>query len=274
MQNSFQTVLSKIAKTTGDLWTKGWAEANAGNISIRLEPGTCDGQSDFEPRSDWVALDMPFPNLANDCILITGTGAYLRNVPLEPQENLGVIQLDASGAGFRLLWGHTFGDRPTSELPAHVRAHSVRKRISGGADCAVLHTHPPNLVAMTHALELDTARLSKLLWQMHPECIILFPDGIEVTPWMVPGSLELAKATARGLEKRRSVFWQFHGIVATGPTLDAAFGLIDAAESASEVYMKAAGAGGVTSKLSDKQLHAIVEAFSLQPDEAILNSQI
>ncbi len=274
MQNSFQTVISEVVRTTGDLWSKGWAEANAGNISIRLAPGTCEGQDDFEPRSDWIALDAQFPNLAAERILITGSGTYMHNVELRPQDNLGVIEIDASGGKYRILWGYASGDRPTSELPTHLRAHAVRKRVSGDSDRAVLHTHCPNITAMTLALELDTVRISKLLWQMHTECIVNFPEGIEFVPWILPGSVELGKATAKGLEKRRVILWQYHGIVATGPTLSTAFGLIDTAESAAQIYLKAVAAGGVRNRLSDKQLQALAAAFSLQVDASILNTQV
>jgi len=274
MQNSFQSVISGVVRTTIDLWQKGWAEANAGNISVRLAPGTCEGQEGLEPRCDWILLDTQFPNLAIERILITGTGTYMHNVELSPEDNLGVIEIDASGGKYRILWGYASGDRPTSELPTHLRAHSVRKRVSNDSDRAVLHTHCPNITAMTLAAELDTVRISKLLWQMHTECIINFPEGIEFVPWILPGSVELGEATAKGLEKRRLILWQYHGIVAAGPTLDKAFGLIDTAESAAQIYLKSVGAGGVRNKLSDKQLQNLAAAFSLKVDPSILNTQV
>lgn len=274
MQDSFQKIISEIVKTSRDMWSKGWAEANAGNISLRLRPEIAQDETTFRPRSDWVALDMKFPNLAKEHFLISGTGMYLRNIEISPVDNVGVIELDDSGCKYRLLWGYESGCDPTSELLAHLEAQAVRKRVTEGTDRAVIHTHSPNLTALTYALDLDTLRISKLLWEMHTECIIIFPEGVEFVPWMLPGSLELAEATAKGLEKRRVILWQFHGVLATGDNLDAAFGLIDTAEKAAGIYLKASAAGRISNKLSTEQLEALVSRFALKPDPSIMNTRI
>ena len=35
--------LNEIMKTSGDMWEKGWAERNAGNISVRLKEDDLEG---------------------------------------------------------------------------------------------------------------------------------------------------------------------------------------------------------------------------------------
>ena len=57
-------------------------------------------------------------------------------------------------------------------------SHAVRKEKSGGKERVILHTHPVTLAAMCHALELDSRKLTHLLWSMHPEGVCLFPGGI------------------------------------------------------------------------------------------------
>jgi len=274
MQNSFPNCLSEIIKTSRDIWSKGWAEANAGNISVRLDPEIFQTEVAFEQRSDWIALGMDFPVLAGECFLVSGRGKYLRNIELSPEKNIGVIELDNSGRKYRVLWGYESGGGPTSELLAHLKAHAIRKKVSKGVERAVIHVHSPNLITLTYGLDLDTPRISKLLWEMHAECIVMFPEGVEFVLWMLPGSSELADATAKGLKRRRIAVWQFHGVVATGRNLDAAFGLIDVAEKAAENYLKTMAGGGVKNKLTTQQLQAIVKHFNLKPDTSILNMEI
>lgn len=36
---------------------------------------------------------------------------------------------------------------------------------------------------------MDTYSLTKLLWEMHAECIVVFPEGVEYLPWMIAGSI-------------------------------------------------------------------------------------
>ena len=244
MTVSNPTFLADIIKTSRDMWSKGWAEANAGNISLRLAPETIKENSVFFRPSEWAPAPVAVPALGGEIFLITGTGRYLRNIELHPDKNVGVIELDHAGVAYRILWGYKPGGAPTSELAAHLLVHEVRKLKSENVERGVIHTHAPNLVALTNALDLDTASLTRSLWQIHAECILAFPDGVEFIPWSLPGSEELARATARALERRRVAVGQFHGVLATGRNLDAAFGLIDTVEKAAAIYVRAVAAGG------------------------------
>ncbi len=154
----------------------------------------------------------------------------------------------------------------------HLRVHLARKRAPGSRSRAVIHTHPANLIALTYALELDTASLTRLLWEMHTECIVVFPRGCGFVDWRLPGSKELARATEEIMERRTLALWQYHGIVAAGRNLDAAFGLIETAEKAAEIYLKAAALGPVEHRLSNEQLSALARHFGVQPDPEILAS--
>jgi len=265
------TFLPEIIKTSRDMWSKGWAEANAGNISFRLMPEVVRENSSFFRTSEWVPLPVSIKSLAADFFLVTGTGRFLRNIELVPEKNVGVIEVDGAGSAYRILWGYKPTGAPTSELLAHLMVHQARKRISPGVERAVIHTHAPNIIALTNALDLDTPTLTRLLWQIHAECIVVFPEGVEFIPWMLPGSAELASATADALSRRRVAVWQFHGVLATGRNLDAAFGLIDTIEKAAAIYVRAVAAGGVKNKLSVDQLRSLAKRFSVQPDASILS---
>lgn len=263
--------MEEIIKTSSDMWEKGWAERNAGNISVRLKEDDLKGSILNQNSEQWINFNKPLKNLSGEFFLVSGTGRYLRNIQCAPDKNLGIIEINDMGNAYRVVWGYTVGGGPTSELPAHLQAHSIRKDVTKGNDRAIIHTHPTNLIALTYALQLNTASITKLLWEMHAECIVVFPEGVEYLPWMMAGSDVIAEATARAFLKRNIVIWEYHGIFATGRNLDTAFGLIDTAEKAAEIYIKVASMGGVRQKLSMEQLKAIAANFKQVPAEDIMS---
>ena len=105
---------------------------------------------------------------------------------------------------------------------------------------------------------------------MHTECIVVFPAGCGFVNWRMPGGRELAEATARVLSRRTMAVWQHHGIVAAGPDLEHAFGLIETAEKAAQIYLKAAALGPVERRLTREQLVALAENFGVEPDPELL----
>ena len=267
MTPELEYLFETVTNVATDLWKKGWAERNAGNMSVRLRPVEQVRRPDTGP---WRPIGVRIPEAGGERFLFTGTGSYMRNVVLSPRQGLGVIEIDAAGDSYRVLWGFTGGGDPTSELMPHLMAHAARIRVTAGADRAIIHTHPTNLIALTYAMSLDTTSLTRLLWEMHTECIVVFPMGCGFVDWRLPGSEDLAQATASVLETRTMALWQHHGIVAAGPDLDTAFGLIDTAEKAAQIYLLAAPLGDVPHRLTTAQLTALAEKFGVDPDPAIL----
>ncbi len=268
--------IRKAMKTAGDMWTLGWCEANGGNISVRLDAQEVEQAVregfDLEVKSDWVPVGVSLPDLGGERFLISGTTRQLRNIALFPERNLGVIELDRAGENYRLLWGYEPEGKPTSELPAHLRSHSVAKRVSNGVDHVVIHTHSPNLIALTYLHEWNTALLSKLLWQSHVECVVGFPAGVEFIPWMMAGGDRIAEATARAFAKRSLAMWQHHGVFARGRNLDAAFGLIHMADKAAGIYLKAMSAGGMRSCPPTEVVKKIAANFGVVPAEDCIDA--
>jgi rhamnulose-1-phosphate aldolase len=194
----------------------------------------------------------------------------LRNIEVFPEKNIGIIEIDAKGEAWRLLWGYEPGGAPTSELPSHLLSHCEIKKRTNNQSFAFIHTHPNSIIALTYAVaNLDTKSLTKLLWQSHAECIVVFPQGVEFLPWVMAGSMDLGKATAGAMAKRNLAVWQFHGICGAGRNLDEAFGRIDVAEKASEICLRVMAAGGAKQTLSDEQLLAIAKNFNCNLDETI-----
>jgi rhamnulose-1-phosphate aldolase len=265
-----QKLIDEIKKTSGDMARRGWAESNGGNISLRLNPENYVFFNGFQPKSGWANLPVPMPQIADERFLVTGTGRFLRNIEVFPEKNIGIIEIDAKGEAWRLLWGYEPGGAPTSELPSHLLSHCEIKKRTNNQSFAFIHTHPNSIIALTYAVaNLDTKSLTKLLWQSHAECIVVFPQGVEFLPWVMAGSMDLGKATAGAMAKRNLAVWQFHGICGAGRNLDEAFGRIDVAEKASEICLRVMAAGGAKQTLSDEQLLAIAKNFNCNLDETI-----
>ena len=101
----------------------------------------------------------------------------------------------------------------------------------------VMHCHPTYTLAMNYVHPLSEKEITHTLWQMCTECIVVFPDGVGVLPWMLCGTKEIGMATAEKMKEFRVVIWGMHGIYGAGKTMDETFGLIETVEKAAEIYM-------------------------------------
>lgn len=57
------------------------------------------------------------------------------------------------------------------------------------------------VIALTFVLPLDDKVFTRELWESATECSVVFPDGVGVVPWMVPGGREIAVKTAELMKK-------------------------------------------------------------------------
>lgn len=153
------------------------------------------------------------------------------------------------------------GGRFTSEFPAHLMSHMARLKIDP-ENRVIMHCHPTNLLAMTYVHELSNQAFSHTLWQMSTECIVVFPEGVGVLPWMLCGTNEIGEATAKKMQDYRLVVWSMHGIYGAGKTMDEAFGLIETAEKAAQIYMLTAHLPRINT-ITDNQLKLLAEAFKV-----------
>lgn len=261
--------LRQMRKVAGIMYDKGWDERNGGNISLMLDREAVEPYLDLSRPGRLIPMDFDASLLAGKLFLVTGTGKYFMNIPDDPENNLGLIRVAADGHGVEVLWGYADGGAPTSELPAHFMSHMARLQ-SNPANRVVMHTHATNLLAMTFVEELSDQHFTRILWQMCTECMVVFPDGVGVLPWMVCGGDEIGRATARKMEGFRLVIWAHHGIFGAGADLDEALGLIETAEKAAEVYMKIKGMP-LRQTISDQQLKDLADAFGVTPRAGYLH---
>lgn len=221
-----------------DGWQQGWHERNGGNLSYRMRPKEAAMVAEEFTPGEWQVIGTKVPELAGMYFLVTGSGKYFRNAGLNPEDSMCIIELDEKGENYRICWGLIHGGRPTSELPSHLMNHAVKMLATEGKHRVIYHAHTTNIIALTFVLPLEDKIFTRELWEMDTECPVVFPEGVGVVPWMVPGGREIALETSRLMKKYNLVIWAHHGMFASGEDFDQTFGLMHTAEKSAEILVK------------------------------------
>ena len=257
----------EMCKTASNMYRLGWDERNGGNISYLLKEEEVAEYLDLNkvirtiPLMGVNEVDFDASPLEGKIFIVTGTGKYFKNVEDDPETNLGIVRIGKGGKEVELLWGFKDGGRPTSEFPAHMMSHMARLSVDP-ENRVVMHSHPTNTLAMNFVHELDEKKFTHTLWEMCTECIVVFPDGVGVLPWMLCGTTEIGVATANKMKEFRLVVWAMHGIYGAGKTLDETFGLIETVEKAAQVYMLTAHLPRVNT-IKDEDMLKLLELFKV-----------
>lgn len=221
-----------------DGWEQGWHERNGGNLSYRVKPEEVEEVKENFVLKEWQPIGTKVPNLSGEYFLVTGSGKFFRNVILKPEDSICMIEIDEDGENYRIVWGLLNGGRPTSELPSHLMNHEVKKIATDGRHRVIYHSHTTNVIALTFVLPLRDEVFTRELWEMATECPVVFPDGIGIVPWMVPGGRDIAVATSELMKKYDVAIWAHHGLFASGEDFDLTFGLAHTVEKAAEILVK------------------------------------
>lgn len=260
--------VQEMCKTTANMYRLGWDERNGGNISYLLKEEEVAEYLDLSNVIRTIPLmgvneeDFDASLLEGKIFIVTGTGKYFKNVESDPETNLGIVRIGKGGKNVELLWGYKDGGRPTSEFPAHMMSHIARLSVDP-ENRVVMHSHPTNTLAMNFVHELDEKKFTHTLWEMCTECIVVFPDGVGVLPWMLCGTSEIGKATAEKMKEFRLVVWAMHGIYGAGKTMDETFGLIETVEKAAQIYMLTAHLPRVNT-IKDEDMLKLLELFKVE----------
>lgn len=272
-----QGVMKAFTRLCSDGWAQGWHERNGGNLTYRMKPDEVNACRSFfyDVPGSWVDMGIQAPGVGGEFFITTGSGKYFRNVGLDVDSNVGIVEVNADGSAWRIVWGLKGNGYPTSELPCHILCHEARKQATSGANRVIYHAHPSHIIALTKVVGLDARSVTRALWKSMSECAIVFPEGVDVIGWMVPGSLEIARATGDAMGSFNAVLWAHHGIFCAGSDFDSAFGLMHAIEKAAEVYgaarMMNGGHGDFLNTIDDSQLRKAAAAVGAPINETFLD---
>jgi len=182
--------LKGIKQVSEQLVSLGWAEANAGNFSIRTDDG-----------------------------LITKiSGARMKEVARNPLKYVCLVK-EINGFKYEVLPKKTV---PTKEIFAHILGQRTLKRFRS-EEKVLLHTHPFQLVSLSNQYPRPVELLREIFLRFRCRRLLRIITAVEYAP---EGSILLARRTGRGLKNARLVIWPKHGVIASGRTLSQALSLI------------------------------------------------
>ena len=254
--------VNEVAEVAGYLWQKGWAERNGGNIVINITDCVDEEIRRLPSLGERRAIGSTLPHLRGCYFYCKGTNRRMRDLARNPMANGSVIRITDDCAHYEIIADQEV--RPTSELPSHLSVHDYL--IAKGSNYkASLHTHPIELVAMTHHrpfLEKDV--LTRLLWSMIPETKAFCPLGLGIVRYMLPSSVALAVETIDAIEEGYDVvMWEKHGVFAVDTDIMSAFDQVDVLNKAAQIFAAAKSMGFVPEGMTEEQMKEMSRAFGL-----------
>ena len=254
--------VEKVAEVAGYLWQKGWAERNGGNITVNVTEFVDEGMKALPAISGPRPIGKALPHLEGAWFFCKGTQKRMRDLARNPMANGSIIRIRPDCASYEIVADLPVA--PTSELPSHLAVHDYLLA-KGSPYRASLHTHPIELVALTHSkkwMEKDAA--TRMLWAMIPETRAFCPRGLGMVPYMLPSSVELAEATIRAIDEDYDVvMWEKHGVFAVDADIMDAFDQVDVLNKAAQIFIAARAMGFEPDGMTDAQLTELRDAFNL-----------
>ena len=250
-----------VAEVAGYLWQKGWAERNGGNITVNVTDYIDDEIKAMPAISEPISFGSVLPHLKGKYFFCKGTNKRMRDLARWPMENGSFIRVLDNCSEYVIIADNPV--KPTSELASHLAMHNYL--IGKGSNYkAALHTHPIDLIAMTHNpkfLEKDV--LTNLLWSMIPETRAFCPRGLGIIPYTMPSTVELAEATVAELDEYDVVMWEKHGVCSVSENIMEAFDMVDTLSKSAQIYLTAKSMGFEPEGTSIEDMNALRDAFNL-----------
>lgn len=205
-----QNMLKKIAEISRLIHSYGWAEANAGNLSIEV-----------------TEMIKQYMFTEHRWFIVTRTGSRYRQTALSPIENLVLIACSETEDNF-----FPEDAKPTMEWTSHRCLQMAHDRFK-----IILHTHPAEIIALSNLpISNDTQQLNQVLSELLPELPLYLPEGIAIASRAAPGSQELCVASSIALSNHKALIWSGHGLLAFANEMDEALDYLEIVSKAARVY--------------------------------------
>ena len=156
-------------------------------------------------------------------ILVTPSG-----IPYEKIKPEDILSIDFKG---KVIEGF---HRPSVETPFHLKIYKNRDDV-----CAVVHTHS--------TYTLSVSAVAKVVPVFLDEIFIHIGGSLDVSPYAVPGSDELAENMIKSLGDKNAVLLSNHGAVCCGKNLEEAFEIAEIVEKICKMYIISSVIGKVKS---------------------------
>ena len=146
--DSLSAAVWQVAEAAGYLWMKGWAERNGGNITVNVTEHITDEIRALPAITQELPIGVTLPHLKGCWFYCKGTQKRMRDLARNPMANGSIIRIKDDCAHYEIVADNPV--MPTSELPSHLSVHNYLIA-KGSPYKASLHTHPIELVALTHS---------------------------------------------------------------------------------------------------------------------------
>lgn len=133
--------------------------------------------------------------------------------------------------------------KPSSELPFHISIYSSTEHQ------AIVHTHAPASTALS--VVVDEIPLTHYY-------SALFGGAIQVAPYALYGSDELAVHIAKALKGRTAALLANHGAVTVGADIRSALGLVEYLEYLCDVELKVLATGKEAKVITPSELDQVI----------------
>lgn len=264
-------LIKEFKKICTEGYEQGWHERNGGNLSYRMNEKEVEELKEyFNENAEWRDIGTEVKDLANEYFMVTGSGKYMKNVNDEFEDAVCILKVSEDGKQYKIVYGLVNGGRPTSELPTHLMNLEVLKHRDKDIRI-VYHCHPVNTIALTFVLPLEDEIFTREIWEMMTECPIIFPNGIGVIPWMVPGGREIGVKTSEIMKEKDIAIWAHHGMFVCGKNFDETFGLMYIVEKAAEILIKVLSMSKEKlNTITADDFRALQEPYNISLDEKYL----
>lgn len=208
-------LLTRISHVAEAIFHHGWAEANAGNLSIDI--------------SNIVSTHYPESCADSRWFLVSKSGSRFREMMHNPESGLMIMETNNQDKFYGL------NAIPTSEWPCHKAMHNAD--INRQYPC-LLHSHSTEIIALCNTtLISDTDKLNTKLAKLLPELSSYLPKGIALAAAAPPGSTKLARCSVDAIEDRQILLWPGHGLLCRAKDIDTALDLMEVVNKAAKLYL-------------------------------------
>lgn len=147
------------------------------------------------------------------------------------------------------LQGQALKGSPSTEKYMHLAVYESQTQAK-----AVIHAHPPSVIALSLARPAWTSLPPAL-----PEIVISLGE-VPIAPYTIPGSKELGESLKPFVKKSKALILSHHGAVVWGGSLEEAFDVMEQLEHSCRILCLSE-AMGETNLLSDEEIQTLLEKF-------------
>lgn len=180
---------SDAAKKLTYLYNEGsrlnWLGVAGDSVSRWLTaPEVMAMQADLDLNGEYFPLQIKELRLAKECFMFCCHGDILPgDIDGGAVISLMILQVNAAGDKYRVLWERGREDHSPMELAIHFTAHAAH---SVGPGCVVFHCQPLKTLTLAAVIGNDEEKFFLELLRGYAAIHNMLPDGVGMLPWHMP----------------------------------------------------------------------------------------